>query len=172
MSAIVRQRHIRQGSIRSIYHKRKEKDMGDISLFGRLRCKTKSGEVAGADQIRDAAFILADGTTNPTQSQINAELKSTKKGSFEELDVLDKSYTAEIRPSYIVFFDSDHKMLFQLSASGLSFYNHYDLDNLGKLLGTLDATMFMILKTITDKMLEGYNIVFEKATSTSSDTEE
>lgn len=146
--------------------------MGDISLFGRLRSKTQSGEVAGADQVRDAAFVLTDGTTNPTQSQINAELKSTKKGSFEELYVKGNGYIAEIHPSYIMFTHSDGTWILQLSGDGLSFYNNVDPNNLGKLIGILDLTMFAYLKYITDKMAEGYDIVFEKATSTSSDTEE
>lgn len=142
--------------------------MEDISLFGRLRNKTTSGEVAGADQIKDAAFVLTDGTTNPTQSQINTEL--SQKNSFEKLTVLNKNNSVEIRPTYILFKDSSGNFMMQLNAEGLSFYNNFDLNNLGKFVGELDLTMFAYLKAIVDKMKEGYNIVFEKAESTSSDT--
>lgn len=139
--------------------------MADIDILGRLRSKTVSGELAGADQVKDAAYTLADGTANPTQAQINAELRDKKTFGVLGVKASGNSTWLEIRPQYMVYRDGDGNMTgAQYSAGGITLYGsdvnvdgEKDTPDL-----VLDYETLAYLLTIVSKMKEGYSVVFEK----------
>lgn len=137
--------------------------MADIPILGRLRSQTASGELVGADQVKDASFTLIDGTANPTQKQINDELRNKPK--FPKVYVGESGGFLDIRPTYMVFRDADGAMYgAQYSAAGITLYGtDYDLDGEKDTPDlTLDYETLAYLKTIVDKMKEGYSVTFEK----------